>query len=119
MSGVYREHPELGGVPAYMIARLILEARLSPRDVQLAFECGLKHGGAVETGAFGHGVDPCRHGDVLTDGAGIGLFAVSDGINAYEHDNRLRIMLDALRRGRRHTETNGVGGVTNTAPFLI
>ena len=36
MSGVYREYSELGGVPAYMIARLILEARLSPRDVQIA-----------------------------------------------------------------------------------
>ena len=36
MAGVYREFPELGGVPAYMMARLILEARLSPKDVQIA-----------------------------------------------------------------------------------
>ena len=36
MANVYREFPALGGVPAYMMARLILEARLSPRDVQIA-----------------------------------------------------------------------------------
>lgn len=36
MASVYTEFPALGGVPAYMMARLILEARLSPRDVQIA-----------------------------------------------------------------------------------
>ena len=36
MASVYREFPALDGVPAYMMARLILEARLSPRDVQIA-----------------------------------------------------------------------------------
>ena len=36
MAGVYREFPALDGVPAYMMARLILEARLSPKDVQIA-----------------------------------------------------------------------------------
>lgn len=33
---MYREFPALDGVPAYMMARLILEARLSPKDVQIA-----------------------------------------------------------------------------------
>lgn len=36
MAGVYREFPALDGVPAYMMARLIIEARLSPKDVQIA-----------------------------------------------------------------------------------
>lgn len=36
MASVYTEFPALDGVPAYMMARLILEARLSPRDVQIA-----------------------------------------------------------------------------------
>lgn len=36
MAGIYREFPALDGVPAYMMARLILEARLSPKDVQIA-----------------------------------------------------------------------------------
>ena len=36
MANVYLEFPALDGVPAYMMARLILEARLSPRDVQIA-----------------------------------------------------------------------------------
>lgn len=36
MASVYTEFPALGGVPAYMMARLILEARLSPKDVQIA-----------------------------------------------------------------------------------
>lgn len=36
MANVYREFPALDGVPAYMMARLILEARLSPKDVQIA-----------------------------------------------------------------------------------
>ena len=36
MASVYREFPALDGVPAYMMARLILEARLSPKDVQIA-----------------------------------------------------------------------------------
>ena len=36
MVNVYREFPALDGVPAYMMARLILEARLSPKDVQIA-----------------------------------------------------------------------------------
>ena len=36
MASVYTEFPALGGVPAYMMARLIIEARLSPRDVQIA-----------------------------------------------------------------------------------
>lgn len=36
MANVYREFPALDGVPAYMMARLILEARLSPNDVQIA-----------------------------------------------------------------------------------
>lgn len=33
---VYNEFPELEGVPAYMMARAILEARLPPKDVQIA-----------------------------------------------------------------------------------
>ena len=36
MANVYLEFPALDGVPAYMMARLILEARLSPKDVQIA-----------------------------------------------------------------------------------
>ena len=36
MAKVYREFPALDGVPAYMMARLIIEARLSPKDVQIA-----------------------------------------------------------------------------------
>ena len=36
MASVYKEIPGLAGVPAYMMARLILESRLSPRDVQIA-----------------------------------------------------------------------------------
>lgn len=36
MAGIYKEFPALDGVPASMMARLILEARLSPRDVQIA-----------------------------------------------------------------------------------
>ena len=36
MANVYREFPAPDGVPAYMMARLILEARLSPKDVQIA-----------------------------------------------------------------------------------
>lgn len=36
MASVYREFPALDGVPAYMMARLIIEARLSPKDVQIA-----------------------------------------------------------------------------------
>ena len=36
MANVYREFPALDGVLAYMMARLILEARLSPKDVQIA-----------------------------------------------------------------------------------
>lgn len=35
-TNVYREFPELDGVPACMMARLIVEARLSPKDVQIA-----------------------------------------------------------------------------------
>lgn len=34
--GLYDEHRQLDGIPGYMVARLILEARLSPRDVQIA-----------------------------------------------------------------------------------
>lgn len=35
-TSVYRELPELDGIPAYMLSRLILEARLAPKDVQIA-----------------------------------------------------------------------------------
>lgn len=35
-TNVYREFPTLKDVPGYMMARLILEARLSPKDVQIA-----------------------------------------------------------------------------------
>lgn len=35
-SNLYMEFPDLKNVPGYMMARLILEARLSPHDVQIA-----------------------------------------------------------------------------------
>lgn len=35
-SNLYTEFPDLDGVPGYMMARLIIEARLSPHDVQIA-----------------------------------------------------------------------------------
>ena len=36
MASVYTEFPDLQAVPAFMMARLIIESRLSPRDVQIA-----------------------------------------------------------------------------------
>lgn len=36
MASVYTEFPALDGVPAFLMTRLILESRLSPRDVQIA-----------------------------------------------------------------------------------
>lgn len=35
-SNLYTEYPQLDGAPGALMARLILEARLSPRDVQIA-----------------------------------------------------------------------------------
>lgn len=35
-TNVYKEFPQLQHVPGYMMARLILEARLAPKDVQIA-----------------------------------------------------------------------------------